>query len=143
MVDLGDNTTKRINYLQLVIMSFVYDCDVNSEEVVVKDSCLSLIREIINYLEVFIDQSGATLAMGDKKRILRIVRKLRTIVSEWGVCLNNGIAWVVIRYSVCIMHLPNVLAIYMHFFYYGAKWILTPLFLQVNRHHYNSTSTHE
>lgn len=92
MVDLGDNTTKRINYLQLVIMSFVYDCDVNSEEVVVKDSCLSLIREIINYLEVFIDQSGATLAMGDKKRILRIVRKLRTIVSEWGVCLNNGIA---------------------------------------------------
>ncbi|KAK8819215.1 hypothetical protein WA538_001788, partial [Blastocystis sp. DL] len=82
VVDLGDNTTKRINYLQLVIMSFVYDCDVNSEEVVVKDSCLSLIREIINYLEVFIDQSGATLAMGDKKRILRIVRKLRTIVSE-------------------------------------------------------------
>lgn len=143
MVDLGDNTTKRINYLQLVIMSFVYDCDVNSEEVVVKDSCLSLIREIINYLEVFIDQSGATLAMGDKKRILRIVRKLRTIVSEWGVCLNSGIAWVVIRYSVCIMQIPNVLAICMHFFYCGAKWVLTPLFLQVNRHHYNSTSTHE
>ena len=88
MVDLGDNTTKRINFLQLIIMSFVYDCDVHSEEYVVKDSCMSLIREIINYLEVFIDQSGSALAMGDKKRILRIVRKLRTIVSEWLVCLK-------------------------------------------------------
>ena len=90
MVDLGDNTTKRINFLQLIIMSFVYDCDMNSEEVVVKDNCLSLIREIINYLEVFIDQSGSALAMGDKKRILRIVRKLRTIVSEWRVCCEQG-----------------------------------------------------
>jgi len=47
---------------------------------------VSLIHEIVNTLEAYLEREDVEVSVNDKRRILRIVKKLRQMVSMWCVC---------------------------------------------------------
>ena len=64
-----------------------FDWDNKSEdEMLLKESYVSLIHEIVNTLEAYLDREDVEVSVNDKRRILRIVKKLRQMVSMWCVC---------------------------------------------------------
>jgi hypothetical protein len=84
---MDDMATKRIAHLQMIMLSLFFDWDNKSEdEMLLKESYVSLIHEIVNTLEAYLDREDVEVSVNDKRRILRIVKKLRQMVSMWCVC---------------------------------------------------------
>ncbi len=84
---MDDMATKRIAHLQMIMLSLFFDWDNKSEdEMLLKESYVSLIHEIVNTLEAYLEREDVEVSVNDKRRILRIVKKLRQMVSMWCVC---------------------------------------------------------
>ena len=84
---MDDMATKRIAHLQMIMLSLFFDWDNKSEdEMLLKESYVSLIHEIVNTLEAYLEREDVEVSLNDKRRILRIVKKLRQMVSMWCVC---------------------------------------------------------
>ena len=84
---MADMATKRIAHLQMIMLSLFFDWDNKSEdEMLLKESYVSLIHEIVNTLEAYLEREDVEVSVNDKRRILRIVKKLRQMVSMWCVC---------------------------------------------------------
>lgn len=79
---MDDMATKRIAHLQMIMLSLFFDWDNKSEdEMLLKESYVSLIHEIVNTLETFLEREDTDITVNDKRRVLRIVKKLRQMVS--------------------------------------------------------------
>ena len=84
---MDDMATKRIAHLQMIMLSLFFDWDNKSEfEMLLKEIYVSLIHEIVNTLEAYLEREDVEVSVNDKRRILRIVKKLRQMVSMWCVC---------------------------------------------------------
>lgn len=79
---MDDMATKRIAHLQMIMLSLFFDWDNKSEdEMLLKESYVSLIHEIVNTLETFLEREDTEITVNDKRRVLRIAKKLRQMVS--------------------------------------------------------------
>lgn len=84
---MDDMAAKRIAHLQMIMLSLFFDWDNKSEdEMLLKESYVSLIHEIVNTLETFLEREDTEITVNDKRRVLRIVKKLRQMVSMLCIC---------------------------------------------------------
>ena len=87
---MDDMAPKRIAYLHTIMLSLFFDWDNKTDdEELLKESYISLIHEIVNTLEAYLECDDVEVSMNDKKRVLRIIRKLRQMVSMYCVWLET------------------------------------------------------
>ena len=82
MSDMNNEPSKRIYYLHRIVMVFLMSYDDESEEMKMREHIKPLAQDVIASLESFVKEKGGELSTQDMNRLVRILKKLRTLFAS-------------------------------------------------------------
>ena len=82
MSDMNNEPSKRIYYLHRIVMVFLMSYDDESEEMKMREHIEPLAQDGIASLESFVKEKGGELSTQDMNRLVRILKKLRTLFAS-------------------------------------------------------------
>ena len=82
MSDMNNEPSKRIYYLHRIVMVFLMSYDDESEEMKMREHIEPLAQDVIASFESFVKEKGGELSTQDMNRLVRILKKLRTLFAS-------------------------------------------------------------
>ena len=79
---MNNEPSKRIYYLHRIVMVFLMSYDDESEEMKMREHIEPLAQDVIASLESFVKEKGGELSAQDMNRLVRILKKLRTLFAS-------------------------------------------------------------